>query len=161
MCGLHDVLLKPLRDAQGISAPTSYPDPRQGGFLQSLSTHVQPATIITSPVQAAPQQPSVLPHKKLWELDRAYHCSVIGTCLTLAELRQIQRRLGGIAQALYEYRMGLEINAEKLYQLLACGAPISAVLTACQSSRSTDHACTPAPSSCTTMTLPGLPHSNG
>ena len=33
--------------------------------------------------------------KKLWELDPYYHCSVIGTCLTLPELRQIQRRLGG------------------------------------------------------------------
>ncbi|HRY15894.1 MAG TPA: DUF2325 domain-containing protein [Candidatus Competibacteraceae bacterium] len=100
MCELHDVLLKPLRDTQDIIALTSYPGSRQGGFLQSLGTHVQPATMIASPVQAAPQQSSALFHKKLWELDRAYHCSVIGTCLTLAELRQIQRRLGGVAQAL-------------------------------------------------------------
>ncbi|MEI2783080.1 MAG: DUF2325 domain-containing protein [Candidatus Competibacter sp.] len=38
--------------------------------------------------------------KKLWELDQYYHCSVIGTCLTLAELRQIQRRLGGTTRTL-------------------------------------------------------------
>jgi hypothetical protein len=47
-----------------------------------------------------PQPSPVARRKKLWELDHRHHCSVIGTCLTLAELRQIQRRLGGSVQAL-------------------------------------------------------------
>ncbi|MGF1613170.1 MAG: DUF2325 domain-containing protein [Gammaproteobacteria bacterium] len=51
-----------------------------------------------SPESSRPKPASQ--RKKLWELDGYYHCSVIGTCLTLAELRQIQRRLGGVAQAL-------------------------------------------------------------
>ncbi|MCP5426023.1 MAG: DUF2325 domain-containing protein [Gammaproteobacteria bacterium] len=30
--------------------------------------------------------------KKLWELDNYFHCCVIGTCLTLSELRQLARK---------------------------------------------------------------------
>ncbi|MEE4379878.1 MAG: hypothetical protein V2J55_20510, partial [Candidatus Competibacteraceae bacterium] len=30
--------------------------------------------------------------KKLWELENYYHCSIIGTCLNLAELRQLARK---------------------------------------------------------------------
>lgn len=30
--------------------------------------------------------------KKLWHLDKAYHCSIIGTCLSLAELKQITKK---------------------------------------------------------------------
>ena len=32
------------------------------------------------------------PRKKLWQLDVAYHCSIIGTCLSLKELRQIAKK---------------------------------------------------------------------
>ena len=32
------------------------------------------------------------PRKKLWQLDVAYHCSIIGTCLTLKELRQVAKK---------------------------------------------------------------------
>lgn len=31
--------------------------------------------------------------KKLWQLDSSFHCSVVGTCLTLNELRQICKKL--------------------------------------------------------------------
>jgi hypothetical protein len=30
--------------------------------------------------------------RKIWELDGRYHCSILGTCLTLKELRQITRK---------------------------------------------------------------------
>lgn len=44
--------------------------------------------------------------KKLWELDHHYHCSVIGTCLTLAELRQIARKAGISTPApLHDYEL--------------------------------------------------------
>ena len=62
-----------------------------------------PHTALISSGLGLPEKPQSAPgarRKKLWELDRCHHCSVIGTCLTLAELRQIQRRLGGAAQAL-------------------------------------------------------------
>ena len=31
--------------------------------------------------------------KRLWELDPTLHCSIIGTCLTQGELREILRRI--------------------------------------------------------------------
>ncbi|MBV1920690.1 MAG: DUF2325 domain-containing protein, partial [Pseudomonadales bacterium] len=34
------------------------------------------------------------PRKKLWQLDVVYHCSIIGTCLSLKELRQIAKKFG-------------------------------------------------------------------
>jgi hypothetical protein len=32
--------------------------------------------------------------RKVWELDRSLHCSIIGTCLSFAELRSLGRRIG-------------------------------------------------------------------
>ena len=32
------------------------------------------------------------PRQKLWQLDITYHCSIIGTCLTLKELRQVAKK---------------------------------------------------------------------
>ena len=100
MCESHEVLLNPLQCAQQISASKPLLGLRKGGSLQSLSMHPQPVPIPVSPVQIVSQQPPLPLHKKLWELDRIHHCSVIGTCLTLAELRQIHRRLGGTTQTL-------------------------------------------------------------
>ena len=37
--------------------------------------------------------------KKLWQLDSPFHCSIIGTCLSLAELRHLARKLRIDAQA--------------------------------------------------------------
>ena len=31
--------------------------------------------------------------KRLWEIDRQLHCSIVGTCLTLGELRRIGAKL--------------------------------------------------------------------
>lgn len=31
--------------------------------------------------------------KKLWEIDNGHHCSVIGTCLTMAELKKISKKI--------------------------------------------------------------------
>lgn len=43
-----------------------------------------------------PDDPPCLPkkvaRKKIWELDHHFHCSVIGTCMTLKELRNIARK---------------------------------------------------------------------
>ena len=36
--------------------------------------------------------------KKLWQLEKAFHCSVIGTCLTLAELRLISEKFHVIVE---------------------------------------------------------------
>lgn len=43
-------------------------------------------------VAQATRRPRLSTRKKLWQLEVAYHCSVIGTCLSLKELRQIARK---------------------------------------------------------------------
>ncbi|HXP96585.1 MAG TPA: DUF2325 domain-containing protein [Telmatospirillum sp.] len=43
---------------------------------------------------------------RLWELPRHFHCSIIGTCLTLAELRKIVEKLvGRAADSLSDYAL--------------------------------------------------------
>lgn len=88
--GIPNVLEQPAVALPNISYPAGY----------SLDDGQQSTSGFPPAAQDLTQKPSATPRKRLWELDRYYHCSVIGTCLTLAELRQIQRRLGGAAQAL-------------------------------------------------------------
>ncbi len=42
----------------------------------------------------AGQRPGTTRREKVWELDPVWHCLVIGTCLTLADLRGLARKLG-------------------------------------------------------------------
>src|SRR5262249_15552718 len=39
-----------------------------------------------TPAQATPAEPK---RRRIWEISGTFHCSIIGTCLTTAELRQI------------------------------------------------------------------------
>ncbi len=41
------------------------------------------------PVHVAPLPPPKRARAKLWELNESVHCSIIGTCLTTAELRRV------------------------------------------------------------------------
>lgn len=41
-----------------------------------------------------PPKQSPFRRKKLWEIEPHHHCSLVGTCLTLAELRQLARKAG-------------------------------------------------------------------
>lgn len=101
MCELHystPQILQGLRDA-----PREPLIPRKKFCLGNPPLGDLPHTALTSSLPSIPdrsQTALVVRRKKLWEMDRCYHCSVIGTCLTLAELRQIQRRLSGSVQAL-------------------------------------------------------------
>ena len=42
--------------------------------------------------KTTPNRSSHSTRKKLWHLDKPYHCSVIGTCLSLAELQQVTKK---------------------------------------------------------------------
>lgn len=41
---------------------------------------------------AAATEPEIATRRKIWDLDGSLHCSVVGTCLTTAELRALVRR---------------------------------------------------------------------
>ncbi len=56
-----------------------------------------PPRLVTRPVAEAAED-SATRRTKLWEFNQNLHCSIIGTCLSTAELRQTLTRLG-LAQA--------------------------------------------------------------
>lgn len=99
MCELHHAVPKSLQDVRDASEALSA-TPRNKKFypsnISASGPHLAPTYLPCPPV--VPWKSPALLRKKLWELDQYHHCSVIGTCLTLAELRQIQRRLGGATQ---------------------------------------------------------------
>ncbi|MGD2075809.1 MAG: DUF2325 domain-containing protein [Gammaproteobacteria bacterium] len=57
--------------------------------------------------------------KKLWQLDSRFHCSLIGTCLSVRELRKLCRKIGISVQATlsdYElHRSFVEIGGQQTY----------------------------------------------
>ena len=53
-----------------------------GGILPA---HAKPP-VFTEPTQKSCAEPK---RRRIWELTGNFHCSIIGTCLTTAELRQI------------------------------------------------------------------------
>lgn len=99
MCELHHAVLKSLQVVRGAPEALSAM-PRKKFCLGNVPGSDKPLgpTFLPCP-PAEPRKSLAAPRKKLWELDQYYHCSVIGTCLTLTELRQLQRGLGGAAQA--------------------------------------------------------------
>lgn len=76
-----------------------------------------------------PEQAASSRRRKLWEIDHKYHCPIIGTCLSVEELRRIGRNhvwrtegrpndyevhVGFVASA--THRNGLAIATQKLLE---------------------------------------------
>lgn len=60
-------------------------------------THTSLVFLTPKEIPPSSQQNSTVPPKrpaKLWELSPSYHCSVVGTCLNVKELRQLIRQSG-------------------------------------------------------------------
>lgn len=77
----------------------SLPSPAEGDVTDELAASVPE---ISEPKAAAPRRP------KLWELAEKHHCPVIGTCLTLDELKKVARK-GGFSGGSFEpYRLHVE-----------------------------------------------------
>jgi hypothetical protein len=79
-----------------------------------------PAAAVFMPSPA----PSAAPRRriKLWELEDKYHCPVIGTCLTLAEIGKVARRSGFAGAGFDEYRLHVEAVSVSCSRNDACEA---------------------------------------
>ena len=68
--------------------------------MPPLADYSRPKTISSSELSllagGRPQAPNVVKaqRRKTWEISPTFHCSIIGTCLTAAELRQLIVKLG-------------------------------------------------------------------
>jgi hypothetical protein len=73
--------------------------------------------------------PSIQPvrRRKLWELEEKYHCPVVGTCLSIEELKKVARKEGFSGRSFDPYRLHVEAvsascarnsSAEAMHKLL-------------------------------------------
>lgn len=62
-------------------------------FAEAVEAHDLAASASFPPVAATPAEPRTR-RRRLWELPNGWQCSVIGTCLTLGDLRRTATRLG-------------------------------------------------------------------
>jgi hypothetical protein len=62
-----------------------------------------PRSLVTRDTPPAPLVPSR--RTKIWEFSQHLHCSIIGTCLSPAELRQILKKLGRITQGCTDHEL--------------------------------------------------------
>jgi hypothetical protein len=59
--------------------------------------HTETGNFVTR--DAEPSSAAKLPRKRIWDLASHYHCSIVGTCLSTAELRKLLTKLGMATQA--------------------------------------------------------------
>lgn len=73
-----------------------------GAAIQNLFGQAAEAGPLPEPAPRAPRR------LKLWELEDRYHCPVVGTCLTLAEIKKIAHKSGFEGRNFDEYRLHVE-----------------------------------------------------
>ncbi|MGA9016295.1 MAG: hypothetical protein WB509_27675, partial [Acetobacteraceae bacterium] len=71
--------------AAGISIAIAHP-PSTSALSMGIDLRAIPPTLIKR--EAAPRR------TKIWEFSTHLHCSIIGTCLSTGELRQVLRKFG-------------------------------------------------------------------
>lgn len=74
-------------------------------LIQHLFDPARPAKIAEPEENHAASPPLVRRRLKLWELDIKFHCPVIGTCLSLDELKKIARKEGFLDKTFDHYRL--------------------------------------------------------
>lgn len=74
-------------------------------LMQRLFDPARPAKITGPEENHAASPPLVRRRLKLWELEIKYHCPVIGTCLSLDELKKIARKEGFLDKTFDHYRL--------------------------------------------------------
>ncbi len=102
---------------------------RAGVTTPVLGAEQAGADAAPSPAQAAMEAESARSPRrlKLWELEEKHHCLVIGTCLSLEELKKIARKGGFAGKSFEPYRLHVEAvsiscsrnaTAEAMHKLL-------------------------------------------
>lgn len=109
MCEIFHTALKFSRSSQNASQADPFLLHKKSHLRGSVMESSHSALRLPPPAREIPQKSSAALRKKLWDLDCCYHCSVIGTCLTLSDLRQIQRRLR-VRSAIYPLESDYELH---------------------------------------------------
>jgi hypothetical protein len=93
----HKGVLAGLLSRAGVSTPVLAPEQADVG-------------VASQPVRAAMASECAKSRRrlKLWELEEKHHCPVIGTCLSLEELKKIARKGGFSGQSFEPYRLHVE-----------------------------------------------------
>jgi len=68
--------------------------------------------------------PSIQPvrRRKLWELEEKYHCPVVGTCLSIEELKKVARKEGVFGRSFDPYRLHVEAVSASCTRNSSAGA---------------------------------------
>lgn len=96
MCDHHSAETKP---CNGISAVLQR-------LFQPEDAAAPDAPAATQPAPSAPTPPAR--RRKFWELEEKHHCPVVGTCLTIDELKKIARKEGFFGRNFDDYRLHVE-----------------------------------------------------
>ena len=104
-----------------------------GAAIQQLfhaenDTEVAEQDVDAKPPQSVQSGPTPRARRrKLWDLEERYHCPVVGTCLTIEELKKVARKEGFSGRGFDDYRLHVEAvsascarnsTAEAMHKLL-------------------------------------------
>lgn len=76
-----------------------------GAAIQSLLGNAPVLPVGAAPIVVAAKANRRL---KLWELEDKHHCPVVGTCLTLDEIKKLARKGGCVPKDANDYRLHVE-----------------------------------------------------
>jgi hypothetical protein len=82
-----------IRRAAGRLATPAHRRPAVPGLRETAPAALGLALRQAAPGDAVPELPQETRRRRIWELDATLHCSIVGTCLSAGELRQLLARL--------------------------------------------------------------------
>lgn len=88
---LSNLLMRAGVIAPQVGLPVAFPAPTEGAAVVAPAAPAKPAR-----------------RRRLWELEEKHHCPVIGTCITLDELKKLSRKCGFDGAGFDAYRLHVE-----------------------------------------------------
>lgn len=108
-CKLNALVAGLFNDPQAVDAPSIDAAAKQAPGKSSFAPRLKPRPAAKG--QAAKGGFTSLlasRRRKLWELEEKHHCPVIGTCLSIDELRKLARKGGFSGNSFEDYRLHVE-----------------------------------------------------